>query len=103
MLFQINYGDVTKSDALDEHVRHQVDHALRHCADRFTRVEVHLRDDNGRKAGQSDKRVLIEARPAGAEPITVEHFGADLYQATIEAAKKLHRAVEHFIDRHRTH
>ncbi|HCA65000.1 MAG TPA: ribosomal subunit interface protein, partial [Pseudomonas sp.] len=37
--------------------------------DELTRVDVHLNDANGDKAGPQDKRCQIEARPKGLQPI----------------------------------
>ena len=103
MQIQINYGDISNSEALTQHVEEQVNKAMRHCAERFTRIEVHLHDENSHKSAHNDKRIVMEARPAGADPIAVEHNGSDLYQTVTETANKLKRAAEHFVDRHRAH
>ncbi|HUH01931.1 MAG TPA: HPF/RaiA family ribosome-associated protein [Kofleriaceae bacterium] len=100
MQIQINYGQIDRSDALADHINEQVKHALRHHADRFTRVEVHLHDDNGGKNGPNDKRCVMEARPSGFDPIAIEDSGDEIYRTINTAAKKLERAAEHLIDRH---
>jgi ribosome-associated translation inhibitor RaiA len=99
MQVQINFGDVPGSPALTDAVHKALDHTLRLFADRLTRVEVHLRDDNGPKSGV-DKRCLIEARLAGLEPLAVESRAADLYQAIHDACGKLERAIRNRIERH---
>jgi ribosomal subunit interface protein len=103
MQIQVHSGDVQTSDALEAHVREQVRHAIGHFSARVTRVEAYFHDDNGLKHGAIDKRCVLEARPAGAKPIAVEAQAADLYVAIKSAATKLHRAVQHSIDRHEEH
>ncbi|MEM8782416.1 MAG: HPF/RaiA family ribosome-associated protein [Planctomycetota bacterium] len=99
MQIQINYGDIDGSDAIQTRVNDKLHHALQHVTDRVTRVEVHLRDDNAGKAGANDKRAVMEARPAGAGPITVDHAGEDIYKVVDEAAAKLGRAVKKHFDK----
>ncbi|MEM1098359.1 MAG: HPF/RaiA family ribosome-associated protein [Planctomycetota bacterium] len=99
MQIQINYGDIDGSPALQERVEDRLEHALQHVAARVTRVEVHLRDDNAGKAGSNDKRAVMEARPAGFDPITVDHAGDDIYGVIDEAAGKLGRAVKKLFEK----
>ncbi len=99
MHIQINFGDIDGSDALRDRVTQKVEHVLQHVADRITRVEVHLRDDNAGKAGSHDKRAVMEARPAGHDPIAVEHNGEDIYKVIDETAQKLGRAVKSKLER----
>lgn len=99
MLIQINAGSVQSSDALNQHVQDHVESALKHVADRVTRVEVHLNDENAHKSGHNDKRCTMEARLAGQHPFAVEVHHEDLYEAITEAANKLGRAVGHKIER----
>jgi ribosomal subunit interface protein len=103
MIFEVRWGTIDKSDALQAHASERVEHALRHHADRFTRVDLHLHDDNAGKGGHNDKRIVIEAHPRGGDSLSVEHTGDDFYATVDAACKKLQRAVEHWIDRHRTH
>jgi len=93
MQIQIN-GHISQSDPLHEHVEKEVTHAVRHFAERVTRVEVHLHDENAEKHGK-DKRVVLEARPAGHQPLTVTHDGTDMYDTIHQASNKLERALEH--------
>ena len=100
MHVQINFGDVTASDALVGHVEDRIEHALRHIEDRrLTRVEVHLHDDKSKRNGGNDARCTMEARLAGCEPIAVAHKTDDLYAAVAGAADKLGRAVKHKVAR----
>jgi ribosomal subunit interface protein len=103
MQIQIRWTEVESSEALTAHVEKEVTHALRHCADQFTRVDVHVHDDNADKSGSDDKRCKIEARPRGAEPLIVEGTGDDVYKTISSVSKKLERAARHFVDKRRKH
>ena len=72
MFVQISTDNQIKSDAesharLEERVRDR----LKRFEKRLTHVELHVEDVNGQKGGDADKRVSLEARPAGHEPIAV--------------------------------
>lgn len=101
MQIQIRWSEVESSDALTAHVEKEVHHALRHCEDDFTRVDVHIHDDNAEKSGSNDKRCKIEARPRGADPLIVEGTGDDVYKTITSTSKKLERAARTFVDKRR--
>ena len=99
MHIEINYRDGRSSQTLDERISASLHAELGHLADRLTRVEVHLGDENAGKAGPDDKRCLLEARPKGLDPIAVETFGEDFYETFAEAAGKLKRALANRFDK----
>jgi ribosome-associated translation inhibitor RaiA len=100
MIIQIYHGEVKKSDSIDDHINERINKELAHIEDRITRVEVHLHDDNGAdKPGRDDKRVTIEARPAGRQPLAVEHKGENMKQVISDASGKLARALKHAFDK----
>jgi ribosomal subunit interface protein len=100
MQVQINTdSNIEGSEQLSEHVRSVVDTTLSRYADRITRVEVHLGDENGGKSGQNDKRCVMEARLEGRQPTAVTHHAASLDLAIDGAADKLLRALESTIER----
>jgi len=95
MQIQINTGDsVEGREALFRHTETVVKDALGRFADHVTRVEVHLSDVNGQKAGDNDKRVLMEARVAGRQPIAVTELAGSLHQAIEGATQKLKRSLD---------
>lgn len=57
--------------------------------ERLTRLEVHVSDSNARKGGGDDKRCTIEARPRGAEPVTVTAEAGDVDAAARQAGAKM--------------
>ena len=101
MLIQINYSDIDKTDAIERFVEYKVNTEFERFADQITRVEVHLHDDNGGKAGSNDKRCVMEARPAGMQPLAVEYASDDLDKTIAETAAKLGRAVKKAFDKRR--
>lgn len=94
MQVQVNFGSIESSGALEDHVRAELDSAIGRYSNRITRVEAHLHDQNSAaKSGPRDKRCVLEARPAGMQPLTVEHEADDIYKAVHEASSKLRRAL----------
>lgn len=96
MQIQVNSDNhVESSIRLEEWVRTTIESTLEHYEEDLTRVEVHLRDENGDKPGPHDLRCQLEARPKGHQPISVTHKADTLEQAVDGAAIKLERALEH--------
>ena len=95
MQIQINTGEsVEGREALLRHTESVVKDALGRFSDHVTRVEIHLSDVNGSKAGDNDKRVLMEARIAGRQPIAVTELAGSLHQAIDGATQKLKRSLD---------
>lgn len=84
-------------------VQQKVQRALERYADRITRVEVHLNDENAHKNGQDDQRCLMEARLNGMQPIAVTHKAATLDQAVAGAADRLKNALTSVLGRIERH
>ena len=65
--------------------------------ERLTRIEIHVRDDNGAKGGADDKACTIEARPRGGRAIGVTEHAAKVDDAARKAANTLAQRLErHF-------
>jgi len=72
----------------------EIESQLKQAMERFgawiTRVDVTLSDESSAaKHTGDDKRCVIEARPAGMQPIAVSHDGSNLEQAIGGGIKKL--------------
>ena len=104
MQVQFNTDEnVPGHEALGRHAEEVVRKILDRFSNEVTRVEIHLSDSNGQKAGENDKRCLLEARIAGRQPIAVSHEGATLEEAYGGAAKKLRSSLESTLGRASDH
>lgn len=92
-------SSVEGSQGLTTHVSEVVTKSLGRFADRVTRVEVHLSDDNKGKSGPDDQRCMMEARLAGLPPTAVTHHAGTLNEAVDGAVDKLKRAIENTLGR----
>lgn len=101
MQIQIHGQDIEINDQLREFVEQRLAEAVEHFPDRLTRIEVHLKDLNGGKAGV-DKRCTLEARPRGMEPLAVTQDSDNVAEAIRQAAGKLQRALKHRIEKPQT-
>ena len=96
MQIQVNSDNhIESSIRLEEWVRTTVESTLEHYDEYLTRVEVHIRDENGDKPGPHDIKCQMEARPKGHQPISVSHKADTVDQAVDGAAVKLDHALEH--------
>ncbi|MGB4812659.1 MAG: HPF/RaiA family ribosome-associated protein [Methylophilaceae bacterium] len=96
MHIQINTDkNITGHEALAQGVKETLDRALARFAGQITRLEVHLSDENSAsKSGVIDKRCLLEARPAGREPVSVSDLAHSIDQAVSGAAHKMVSLLE---------
>ncbi|HET9066585.1 MAG TPA: HPF/RaiA family ribosome-associated protein [Gemmatimonadales bacterium] len=96
MIVQLNTdANIQGTEALKAQVDSVVRGALEPLSRHITRVEVHLSDTNSdAKDGPADIRCLLEARPAGRDPVVASHHAATVAEAVDGAAGKLKRALE---------
>ena len=104
MFVQIRTDNHIKSDAqanarLEEKVRSK----LRRFEQRLSGVEVHVADMNGAKGGDGDKRVSLEVRVNGHDPVAVHADAARVDNAVALAADKAVRALDHALGKLRSH
>lgn len=96
MFVQINtdnqiHSDAEANDRLEQRVRDK----LGRFEQRLTHVEIHVADVNAHKGGAADKRVSLEARPNGHQPVAVHAEAARIDDAVSTAAGKAARALDH--------
>jgi non-homologous end joining protein Ku len=87
-------GNIQGSLRFSDHVKTLVHAALDRFGDRIRRVDVHLSDAVGDKAGHDDKCCMIEARRDGHEPIVVTRQEATIDQAIHSAIDSLKKSIE---------
>jgi ribosome-associated translation inhibitor RaiA len=90
-------------ESLAVHVSAVVKSVLARVSSHVTRVEVHLSDENGQKAGKGDKRCVMEARLEKRQPLAATSHAPSLHQAIDSAANKLLRAIESDLGRQHDH
>lgn len=104
MKIQVNSDSSLRVDQrVIEFVESHVLAALQRFEGKLTRVEVHLSDLNSTKGGADDKRCLVEARPAGQDPIAVEEIAASTDLAVRGATQKMQRLLASHFARQAVH
>lgn len=93
MQVQVSNANIEGSVGLQDWVRSAVRERLARFEELLTRLDVHLSDENGGKAGADDKRCQMEARPRGLAPVSVTHKAPTLPLAVEGAANKMRTAL----------
>jgi ribosome-associated translation inhibitor RaiA len=102
MNIQINTGhNIQGNKTLIAKFSSTIKSALIRMSDHITKVEVHLKDEDGDKKGKNDKRCLIEAHLKGRQPIVVTDHADTLNQALDGAIEKLISVIESIRGRQR--
>ena len=97
-------NQIKVGEGLTSFVQGEVDRALGRFEDRLTRVEVYLSDLNGPKeGGTADKRCVIEARPAGRQPVAATADAVTVDEAIAESVNKMKRQLESALGREDKH
>jgi hypothetical protein len=100
---------INTDKSIDVEVRHQeyfstqISEALERFEEYITRVEVHLKDENGKKEGVNDKTCVLEARLKGKQPIAVTSQADSIEKAVSEATDKMKAAITTVIGKSQTH
>ncbi len=95
MQIQLNSDkNVTVNTDVSKFVEQEISRALGHFEAHISRVELHLSHVNSHKAGLRDKRCMVEARPAGRQPLSTSDEAATVEQAVRGAAAKMKNSLE---------
>jgi len=90
MDFQYNSdNNIEGTSAMTDRVETRIRERLARFESRLTRTEVHVRDIDGDTDGPDGIEASIEARPAGAQAITVSDRADEPEAAVNRALKKL--------------
>lgn len=81
----------------------QIAEALQRFESHITRIEVHLKDENGKKDGFNNVSCLIEARLEGRQPIAITNQANTIDLAVSGAIDKIKTAIETILGRIRKH
>ena len=102
MNIHINTGhNIQSNQTLIAKFRSIIESSLSRMSDHITKVEVHLKDEDGDKKGKNDKRCMIEARLEGRQPIVVTNHADTFNQALDGAIDKLINMIESILGRQR--
>lgn len=102
MIIQVNTDkSIEANQELVDKVTVNLERSLARFANQITRIEVHLQDENGERGGSHDKRCVMEARLAGADPVAVTNTADTVNGAVGGARDKLARVLEKHAARQR--
>ena len=104
MQFQFNTDHTVMGTAnVAERIEAMMRTKFARFADRLTRIEVHVTDENGHKHGHDDKSCMIEVRPRGGRPIGVTEHGSKVDAAARKAAQTMVQRLERVLGREARH
>lgn len=78
-------SNIDGSEPLAEHVTARIESRLDRFRSHLTRIEVHLNDESSGRSSGADIRCMLEARPAGTDPVAVTSH-ADTVDGALSAA-----------------
>jgi ribosome-associated translation inhibitor RaiA len=90
MQIQVNHdSNIDGREEVIAYVSAEIESGLARFADQLTRIEVHLADESAGRTTGSDKRCLIEARPAKRSPVVASSHAPTVDEALGAAISKL--------------
>ncbi|MFD1553368.1 HPF/RaiA family ribosome-associated protein [Putridiphycobacter roseus] len=100
MLIEINTDKTIQWNGEQKKIQStQIAKALERFESNITRIEVHLKDENGDKKGLDDMSCLLEARLEGKQPIAVSSQANSIDLAVLGAIHKMKAAIETIVGR----
>ena len=95
MTIQINTDKtVTGEKRSGDFFTSQIAEALQRFESHITRIEIHLKDENGKKDGYNAISCLLEARLEGRQPIAITNQANTIELAIAGAIDKIKAAIE---------
>lgn len=91
--------NIQGTETLEAFVTENIKSKLKRFADKITRIEVHLSDQNAQKAGTNDIHCKIEARIEGLQPILATATDSTKEKALNNAIDKIKAALDTVIGR----
>ena len=81
----------------------QITEALQRFESHITRIEVHLKDENGKKDGFNNISCLLEARLEGKQPIAITNKANTMDMAVTGAIDKIKTSIESILGKIQKH
>lgn len=92
-------NNISVNDSRADELKKIVTHAMRHCSSHITRIEMHLSDINGAKAGDNDKSCMMEVRLERKKPMAATEEANTVSESVKGAADKLARMVKNTLEK----
>lgn len=101
MQIQVNTDNqIDGHERMHRYVETTIGESMKRFESKLTRVEVHIHDDNSnKKSADDDIRCVIESRPRGLKPLSVENSAGGIEPALKGAIDKMTRALDHAFGR----
>lgn len=96
-------SSVMGTENVAQRIEASVREKLARFESRLTRVEIHVRDENGPKHGSDDKACTIEARPKGGKPVGVTEHADKVDDAARKAASTLAQRLDRVLGKSAKH
>lgn len=104
MMIQINTDKEISGDRkMQDYFISEIEDSLKRYESHITRVEVHLKDENSKKAGLKDKSCLLEARLENRQPIIVTNQADTVELALSGALSKINTSLKTIIGKLKHH
>ena len=104
MTIQINTDKtLTGENRSSDFFKSQIAEALERFETHITRIEVHLKDENGKKDGFNNISCLFEARLEGRQPIAITNQADTIDLAVTGAIDKIKTAIESILGKIQKH
>jgi predicted component of type VI protein secretion system len=104
MTIQINTDKtISGEQRSEEYFTSLIAEALERFESHISRIEVHLKDENGKKDGINDISCLIEARIEGRQPIAITNQADSVDLALTGAIDKIKTAVGSILGKMQKH
>ena len=87
----------------DDFFTYQITEALHRFESHITRIEVHLKDESGKKDGFNDISCLLEARLEGRQPIAITNQADTIELAITGAIDKIKTSIETILGKIQKH
>ncbi len=104
MMIQFNTDKtISGEERGEEYFTSQIANDLKRFQSHISRIEVHIKDENGKKEGFNDKTCVMEARIEGRQPIAVSTKAGTIEEAVSDAIDKLKASLETILGRLQNH
>lgn len=104
MTIQINTDNTLSIEKRSsDYFTSQIAEALQRFDSHITRIEVHLKDENGKKDGLNDITCLLEARLEGRQLIAITNQANSIELAVSGATDKIKTAIESILGKTQKH